>query len=180
MDAPLPISRKGDHNRNNRESDNATPMPPRRPPQRPASLSQVAQQPQQQKPENKKWFRAINTRLMEDKITATRIKREQTYTKRTWEPILSFNADLPNSEPNIWLTNSEVLVGRRMLRPLPGGDVAPEPHTTQHQGCAQIGIFPHTRSIGLASVRQIGLMGKSPTIWHLASVVSYFGSYHWE
>ena len=65
-----------------------------------------------------RWFRAINTRLMEDKITATRIKRDQTFTKRvksTWEPILLFHADLPNVPPNNWLTNSEVLVGRRML-----------------------------------------------------------------
>jgi hypothetical protein len=69
-----------------------------------------------------RWLRAINTRLIEGKITATRVKCEQTYAKRvisTWEPILSFNADLPNIEPNNWLTNSEVLVGRRMLRPLP-------------------------------------------------------------
>jgi len=38
-----------------------------------------------------RWFRAINMRLM-DKVIATRIKREQTYTKQvksTWEPILS-------------------------------------------------------------------------------------------
>jgi len=80
-----------------------------------------------------RWFRAINTRLIEDKITATRIKREQTYTKwvrSTWEPILSFNADLPNNGQNnwltnSWLTNSEVLVGRRMLRPLPEGGRGP-------------------------------------------------------
>src|SRR5713101_3065365 len=39
----------------------------------------------------------------------------------TWEPILLFNTDLPNNRPNNWLTNSEVLVGRRMLRPLPEG-----------------------------------------------------------
>ena len=75
-----------------------------------------------------RWFCAINTRLTEDKITATRIKREQTYTKQvisTWEPILSLNADLPNYEPSNWLTNSEVLVGRRMLRPLPEGGRGP-------------------------------------------------------
>jgi hypothetical protein len=75
-----------------------------------------------------RWFRAINARLIEDKITATRIKREQTYTKQvinTWETILSFNADLPNNEPNNWLTNSEVLVGRRMLRPPPGEGRSP-------------------------------------------------------
>ena len=57
-------------------------------------------------------------------ITNTRIKREQTYTKRvmsTWEPTLSFNADLRNIWSNNWLTNSEVLVGRRMLRPCPRG-----------------------------------------------------------
>ncbi len=65
-----------------------------------------------------RWFQAINTRLTEEKIMATRIKREQTFTKRvtfTWEPILSSNADLPNN----WLSNREVLVGRRMLRPPP-------------------------------------------------------------
>ena len=75
-----------------------------------------------------RWFRTINTRLMEDKITATRIKREQTYTKRvisTWGPVLSLNADPPNNEPNTWLTNSEVLVGRRMLRPLSVGERGP-------------------------------------------------------
>ena len=45
--------------------------------------------------------------------------------KSTWEPILSFHADLPNVPPNNWLTNSEVLVGRRMLRPLPEGGRGP-------------------------------------------------------
>jgi hypothetical protein len=41
-----------------------------------------------------RWFRAINTRLM-DKIRATQIKREQTFTERvksTSAPILSFHA----------------------------------------------------------------------------------------
>jgi hypothetical protein len=57
-----------------------------------------------------------------------RIKHEQTYTKQvisTWEPILLLNADLLNYEPNNWLTNSEVLVGRRMLYPLPKGGHGP-------------------------------------------------------
>ncbi len=55
---------------------------------------------------------------------ATRVKREQTFTKRvtsTWEPILLVNEDLPNN----WLLNREVLVGRRMLRPLPEGGRGP-------------------------------------------------------
>src|SRR6266851_8142557 len=60
----------------------------------------------------------------------------QASTKRvlsTWEPILSFNADLPNNRPN----NREVLVGRRMLRPPPEEGRDPEPHTTPTPGvCA--------------------------------------------
>ncbi len=58
----------------------------------------------------------------------TGIKCDQTYTKwvmPTWEPVLSFNAELPNIWLNNWLTNSEVLVGRRMLRPLPEGGRGP-------------------------------------------------------
>ncbi len=71
-----------------------------------------------------RWFRAINTRLTDDKVIATRVKQDQTFTKRvtsTWEPILSVTADLPNN----WLSNREVLVGRRMLRPLPEGGRGP-------------------------------------------------------
>src|SRR5216683_4757877 len=60
----------------------------------------------------------------------------QASTKRvlsTWEPILSSNADLPNN----WLSNREVLVGRRMLRPPPEEGRDPEPHTTPTPGvCA--------------------------------------------
>ena len=39
----------------------------------------------------------------------------------TWEPILSVTVDLPNN----WLSNREVLVGRRMLWPLPEGGCGP-------------------------------------------------------
>ena len=87
----------------------------------------------QERPHNEneiqgRWFRTINTRLKEDKIIAMRIERKQIYTKwvmSTWEPILSFDVDLPNIWPNNWPTNSEVLVGRRMLRPLPEGGRGP-------------------------------------------------------
>ena len=53
----------------------------------------------------------INERLTNDKITATRIKRENGFTNlvvNTWEPILEKERALP---PN-WTKHSEVLVGR--------------------------------------------------------------------
>ena len=60
-----------------------------------------------------KWLRAINKRLTEDKIIATRIKRD-THTKHlvrlTWEDVLRKQGDLPHR----WLNNGEFLVGRRV------------------------------------------------------------------
>ena len=70
------------------------------------------------------WFRVINMRLADDKVMATRVKQDQTFTKwvtSTWEPILLVNTDLPNN----WLSNHEVLVDRRMLWPLPEGGCGP-------------------------------------------------------
>ena len=67
-----------------------------------------------------RWFQVINARLSEDKITATRVKRNKTFTSlvsSTWEPILSHDSDVPL--PRNWLSNLEVLVGTRMLRPRP-------------------------------------------------------------
>jgi len=59
-----------------------------------------------------RWLRAINARLTNDKITATRIKHEKGFTNlvvNTWEHVLGKTGDLPND----WLRNREVLVGRR-------------------------------------------------------------------
>jgi hypothetical protein len=59
-----------------------------------------------------RWFRAINARLTEDKIIATRIKRDERSLQRvkeTWEPTLQRPADLPYN----WVHIREVLVGRR-------------------------------------------------------------------
>ena len=58
-----------------------------------------------------RWLRAINERLTIDRVTATRIKRADGFTKRvvdTWEQLLEKNGELPLD----WLNNSEVLVGR--------------------------------------------------------------------
>ena len=57
-----------------------------------------------------RWLKMINTRLTEDKITATKLKRDERTTrliKQTWEPILKQSLDLPND----WLHHREVLVG---------------------------------------------------------------------
>ena len=59
-----------------------------------------------------RWLRAINARLTNDRITATRIKREKGFTTlivNTWEQVLNKSGDLPNN----WLHIREVLVGRR-------------------------------------------------------------------
>jgi hypothetical protein len=59
-----------------------------------------------------RWLRAINARLINDKITATKIKRESKYqhlVKTTWEPLLRQQGVPPEN----WLNDREVLVGRR-------------------------------------------------------------------
>lgn len=60
----------------------------------------------------KRWLSIINKRLIDDKITATIIRRTITHirlTRATWEAILMKAGDLPDK----WMTNEEVLVGRR-------------------------------------------------------------------
>jgi hypothetical protein len=60
-----------------------------------------------------RWTRAINKRLTDDKITATKIKRDKaTHLKvrSTWEDVLKRQGELPND----WIFNREVLVGRRL------------------------------------------------------------------
>ena len=57
-----------------------------------------------------RWLRTINTRLTDDKITATKIKSNKGFTNlvvNTWEHILSRETDLPND----WINQCEVLVG---------------------------------------------------------------------
>lgn len=56
--------------------------------------------------------RAINKRLTDNKITATRIKRTKKkldQVRDTWEDVLTTQGDLPN----MWMNNREVLVGMR-------------------------------------------------------------------
>ena len=63
----------------------------------------------------RKWLRAINERLTMDKITATRIKRNDGFTKsvvNTWEQLLTENRELPIN----WINVHEVLVGRTTRR----------------------------------------------------------------
>jgi len=69
---------------------------------------QVLQQEQQHTREEVKarWNQAINTRLSDDKINATRIKRERTFTsliKNTWGPVLT-----KLGRPEDWLETPEV------------------------------------------------------------------------
>jgi hypothetical protein len=62
---------------------------------------------------HQRWLRSINARLTEDRITATRIKRDkQSFQKirNTWEYVLKKQEDLPQD----WITSHEVLVGRRV------------------------------------------------------------------
>ena len=59
-----------------------------------------------------KWLHAINSRLTDDKITASKIKRNKGFTRlvvNTWEKVLTKESDLPNN----WISMREVLVGSR-------------------------------------------------------------------
>ncbi|KAH9054751.1 hypothetical protein EDB87DRAFT_1418897 [Lactarius vividus] len=58
-----------------------------------------------------RWLRAINIRLTNDRITASKIKRKNTTLQlavSTWKAVLDREWELP---PN-WITHREVLVGR--------------------------------------------------------------------
>ena len=58
-----------------------------------------------------RWYRAINERLTIDKVTATKIKRSDNYTKLiedTWELALRKEKETPVN----WMHCREVLVGR--------------------------------------------------------------------
>ena len=58
-----------------------------------------------------RWYKAINRRLTDDKITATMIKRSYPFTRlveATWEDALKKISNLPKG----WMSNREVLVGR--------------------------------------------------------------------
>ena len=58
-----------------------------------------------------RWLRAINLRLTEDKLTATKIKRDKKtkqIVRDTWEPVLRQSLPITND----WLYHREVLVGR--------------------------------------------------------------------
>jgi hypothetical protein len=58
-----------------------------------------------------RWYKAINTRLTNDRITATKIKRNKKFTRtvsHTWDLILRQHGEPPYN----WLYNREVLVGR--------------------------------------------------------------------
>jgi len=64
-----------------------------------------------------RWLHKLNARLTEDRIIATRIRRDKTHlalVASTWEPILSRDSNLPILS-NLIL-NCEVLVGTRHLR----------------------------------------------------------------
>ena len=59
-----------------------------------------------------RWLRAINLRLTNDKLIATKKKRKKGFTNlvvNTWEHVLSKEGDLPNN----WINMREVLVGSR-------------------------------------------------------------------
>jgi ribonuclease HI len=63
-----------------------------------------------------RWYKAINARLTEDKIQATKIKRAKTSVKLviyTWETALWKRTPIPRD----WVHTREVLVGRRVPRP---------------------------------------------------------------
>jgi hypothetical protein len=55
----------------------------------------------------------VNTRLTDDKIIATKIRRDKKTEQKvraTWENVLKKEGDLPND----WILKREVLVGRRV------------------------------------------------------------------
>jgi len=57
-----------------------------------------------------RWIKAINRRLTDDKITATKIKRNEPFTRlveATWDKLLRKSSDPPRN----WILNREVLVG---------------------------------------------------------------------
>jgi ribonuclease HI len=65
-----------------------------------------------------RWLNTINKRLTEDKILATKIKRNEKSTqttKDTWEHVLKNQGDLPHD----WIASREVLVGMGPRRALP-------------------------------------------------------------
>lgn len=63
-----------------------------------------------------RWQKALNRRLTDDKITATKIKRSVPFTQlveATWEEALKKTSSLPDR----WIHDREVLVGRIAHRP---------------------------------------------------------------
>jgi len=57
-----------------------------------------------------RWLNIINSRLTEDKIAASKIKRNKGFTtlvSNTWEKVLRKENDIPNN----WINMREVLVG---------------------------------------------------------------------
>ena len=59
-----------------------------------------------------KWLHVINSRLTNDKITASKIKQNKGFTRlvvNTWENVLTKERDLPNN----WISMHEILVGSR-------------------------------------------------------------------
>jgi hypothetical protein len=62
----------------------------------------------------KRWYRAINNRLAEDKIIATKIKRGKLTTRLvtgTWKKLIQKTR---GTLPDNWLYRREVLVGMRV------------------------------------------------------------------
>jgi hypothetical protein len=60
-----------------------------------------------------RWWKVINRRLTDDKITATQIKRCKRFTllvEATWGNVLRKYSDPPHK----WIRNREVLVGSRV------------------------------------------------------------------
>ena len=62
-----------------------------------------------------RWYKVINRRLTEDKITATVIKRQKNFTRlveATWEETIKKSSDPPTG----WIHDREVLVGSNVRR----------------------------------------------------------------